>query len=84
MEAARAFIQDYYVAPRVVWYCDTISNAFNEKYASWPFRFWVLEPSKNGVPHTVGFKAMPKNAMYDLSDLGVYLMDRQSGSSGSD
>ena len=44
VEAARAFIQDYYVAPQVVWYCDMMTNAFNEKYASWPFRFWVLEP----------------------------------------
>ena len=51
LAAARAFIEDYDMPPQVAWYCDTMDDSFNKAYASWPFRFWVLEPATNDTPH---------------------------------
>ena len=81
LTAARALIEDYDMPPQVTWYCDTMDDNFNKAYASWPFRFWVLEPATNGT-HTVAFKPMPKNASYDLSELDTHLRQRQSSGRG--
>lgn len=70
LAAARTLVSDFYVAPEVAWYVDTMANEFNKAYASWPFRFWVLCP---GSPHTIQFKPMPKEAMYDLDELRSHL-----------
>jgi len=48
---------------------DTMNNSFNEAYASWPFRFWVLSRER------ILFKAMPQNARYSLQDLDDFLTD---------
>ena len=82
LAAARAFIEDYKMPPQVAWYCDTMDDNFNKAYASWPFRFWVLEPATDDAPHTVAFKPMPKNASYDLSELDTHLRQRQSSGRG--
>ena len=42
---------------------DAVANPFNEAYASWPFRWWVLGSA--AVLH----KPMPRGACYDLREL---------------
>ena len=43
VEAARSFVADFKVHPRLPFVADGMGNAFNAAYASWPFRFWVLD-----------------------------------------
>jgi len=59
-------------------YVDGMDNAFEHKYASWPFRFWVLNQTK------VLFKAMPKGAKYDLQTLDQFLDATRIGKSAHD
>ena len=66
MLACRALMQDYDVG--IPFYVDGMDNDFNAKYASWPFRFWVLSRDK-----CVELKAMPVNSCYDLKDLERFL-----------
>ena len=87
VEAARSFVADFQVHPLLPFVADGMGNAFNAAYASWPFRFWVLdgfeEPVKEqgagqgqGVEQhqpRVVFKAMPRNSSYYLKDLEAFL-----------
>ena len=61
MIAAKRFIKDFNVPHDIPFLVDDMSNDFNNKYASWPFRFWVLK--KDGLLRPrVQFKAMPRLA----------------------
>eukprot|EP00406_Dinophysis_acuminata_P050254 CAMPEP_0179318872 /NCGR_PEP_ID=MMETSP0797-20121207/57156_1 /TAXON_ID=47934 /ORGANISM="Dinophysis acuminata, Strain DAEP01" /LENGTH=54 /DNA_ID=CAMNT_0021030151 /DNA_START=11 /DNA_END=175 /DNA_ORIENTATION=- len=46
-----------------------MDDAFNRVFASWPFRFWVVLDGK------VVCKPMPRNAAYDIGELGQWLHD---------
>lgn len=65
MLACRALMQDYDVG--IPFYVDGMDNDFNAKYASWPFRFWVLNRD------SVELKAMPVNSCYDFKSLERFL-----------
>jgi hypothetical protein len=66
--ACRLFLQDYaFHLNDLDFVVDSIENKFESAYASWPFRFWILTPSR------VLFKAMPKGDRYDLNDLEIFL-----------
>ena len=74
-EACNYFLQDYseYMIG-FEFYVDTVltTTSFESTYASWPFRFWVLSSTK------VLYKAMPKDATYDLNDLDKFLTNYYS------
>lgn len=73
MIAAKRFIKDFNVPHDIPFLVDDMSNDFNNKYASWPFRFWVLK--KDGLLRPrVQFKAMPRLAAYFLEDLDESLI----------
>mmetsp|Transcript_7346 Transcript_7346/g.12975 ORF Transcript_7346/g.12975 Transcript_7346/m.12975 type:complete len:129 (-) Transcript_7346:296-682(-) len=69
LAAARILLADVDVAAelRSNCYADAIDNCFDAAYASWPFRFWVLNASQ------VLLKPMPRGATYDLGELEQYL-----------
>ena len=76
IEACRHLLQDYSShLDGIECYVDTMNNdgvvdaSFEAAYASWPFRFWVLSSTQ------VLFKAMPKDACYDLRDLEIFLTE---------
>lgn len=46
---------------------DTMDDAFETEFASWPFRFWVIHEGK------VALKPQPQDASYDLGDLESWL-----------
>lgn len=67
---ASKFKSDFSVHPRVSFVTDAMTNEFNHAYASWPFRFWVIDGS------AVTFKPMPKNCTYELGELQTHLEQR--------
>jgi len=70
LEACRIFVRDYAPFLRdVEFFVDKIDNEFESAYASWPFRFWVLNSTQ------ILFKAMPKQAAYDLRELEQFLKE---------
>lgn len=74
--AAKQFQADFFTAQSPIrLFADDIDNNFNLAYASWPFRFWVIEKQVGGPP-LVGLKAMPQNSSYDLQDCRDYLQLR--------
>lgn len=46
---------------------DTMDDAFDRVFASWPFRFWVVD---DGI---IALKPQPREAMYDLAELSDWL-----------
>jgi len=71
LAVAERFRDDFDVAPELTLYVDSIENEFNCAFASWPFRFWVIE--LGGEEPIVGFKAMPQGATYKIKHLDQYL-----------
>ena len=69
LAAARALLADYEVAAplREHFYADALGEPFDAAYASWPLRFWVLSRDR------VIFKAMPRDASYDIGELESFL-----------
>lgn len=72
---ASDFARDYKVSSRWSIFVDTVEagNPFEKAYAPWPLRFYILVRDTNGVVR-VAFKAQPKNASYDLSQVRDFLM----------
>ena len=69
LQAARLLLADVEMAAEL-WsncYADGIDDRFDAAYASWPFRFWVLNASR------VLLKPMPQGMTYDLGELEQYL-----------
>lgn len=65
LEAARDFLKVYDVGiPCAV---DTIENSFEARYATWPFRWYVLNQGK------VVYQAQPKDCTYDPAELERFL-----------
>lgn len=58
--------------PHIHFVVDPLANNFNRSYASWPFRFWVLESRQHDQVY-VRFKAMPSNSSYRIEDLDEFL-----------
>lgn len=71
--AARKFHADFCAGSDLHLLADSLTNEFNRELASWPFRFWVLERCPGGEGSVVGFKAMPKDCVYELEHLDLYL-----------
>ncbi|KAJ1459145.1 hypothetical protein M885DRAFT_586047 [Pelagophyceae sp. CCMP2097] len=46
---------------------DTMDDAFESQFHSWPFRWWVLQAGR------VAHKPMPKGAAYDIGELEAAL-----------
>jgi len=46
---------------------DTMEDAFNHEFASWPFRFWII------VDGRVALKPLPQASTYDVNELGRWL-----------
>eukprot|EP00656_Telonema_subtile_P037904 TRINITY_DN4233_c0_g2_i2.p4 TRINITY_DN4233_c0_g2~~TRINITY_DN4233_c0_g2_i2.p4 ORF type:complete len:135 (+),score=39.60 TRINITY_DN4233_c0_g2_i2:1641-2045(+) len=72
---ANKFLQDFCQECPLQLVVDSIDNQFNQVFASWPFRFWVLEKEVGGGVR-VGFKAMPEESAYDPEHLNQYLKGR--------
>jgi hypothetical protein len=65
-DVAKNFIEKYSFQWNT--YVDSIQNNFNNKYASWPLRAYVIE---NGC---IKFILQPKSpGYYDLSDLATFI-----------
>jgi ABC-type uncharacterized transport system ATPase subunit len=65
--AAKQFIKDYsFEIPTVI---DLISNPFEEVFASWPLRFYVIHKGK------LVYKAQPKNSTYEFEDVRSFLLE---------
>jgi hypothetical protein len=65
--AALDFQRDYsYRIPLVM---DTMANDFNSVYASWPLRYYVVQPSTGKLI----YKAQPSDSMYHLEQLCSFL-----------
>jgi hypothetical protein len=61
LAVAKDFIREFnFRIPIVI---DDISNPFEEVYACWPLRFYII---KDGI---LVYKAQPKNCTYDLGEL---------------
>ncbi|KNC46227.1 iodothyronine deiodinase [Thecamonas trahens ATCC 50062] len=60
-EAATHFADLYQL--RLPVFLDTLDNEFQTTYGAWPLRFYVFEAS------TLGYKAMPAECTYSISDL---------------
>lgn len=67
LAAARALAASPYALGGFEGVLDAPDDAFNRLFASWPVRFWVV---RGGV---VAFKAMPRDATYDVGDLEAWL-----------
>ena len=72
LSAARTLLADHAVAAPLkdAFYADAIGDPFDGAYASWPLRFWVLSRER------VLFKAMPRDASYDLGELEAFLQQQ--------
>jgi hypothetical protein len=72
--ACQALLADFDVNEGITWYADTMDNAFNHAYASWPFRFWVLSPGRvelKPMPHDL--QRTDYRAWYEIRDLDAWL-----------
>lgn len=74
--AVSALKKDFEMHSSIKILVDTIDNKFNESYASWPTRCWII---KDGV---IAFKSMPGDGNGDaitVSDLSSWLEEDQKG-----
>jgi len=68
IKVARDFATAFkYQIPLLV---DPIDNPFEEAYAPWPIRFYVLEDER------IVYLPEPKNATYDIAALRTWLLER--------
>lgn len=67
LAAAIGFLQAFpmHEAYRIV--LDSMEDSFNAAFASWPFRSWVV------LDGALAFKAQPREANYDVTELGAWL-----------
>lgn len=81
---AKSYREDFECHQDLAFFVDTMDNAFNHAFASWPFRFWVLARPEPGAGLVVQFKAMPQDSAYRIDDLSEFLRDGPSapGSGG--
>lgn len=71
---ATRFKERYQLSQRLPVLVDPVANPFEEAYAVWPFRFYILQrPAAGGSPEVV-FKAMPKDASYDITEARDFLL----------
>lgn len=69
-ELAKEFSEKFDVKfPMVV---DPVENPFDDVYAAWPLRFYILQDGK--LVH----KAQPEDATYDISVLREWLLNHQA------
>ncbi|AYV76331.1 MAG: iodothyronine deiodinase [Terrestrivirus sp.] len=49
-------------------YCDNMNNDAESKYASWPFRYYVISNNK-----TIKFIGQPEESYFDITELFNFL-----------
>jgi type I thyroxine 5'-deiodinase len=67
IQAAKQFVKDYKFEFHTV--IDLISNPFEELFAAWPLRYFVIHKEK------LVFKAQPENSTYEFSELHDFLLE---------
>lgn len=65
--AAERFVRDFPLHQAFEVALDTMEDAFNQEFASWPFRFWIVLDGR------VALKPNPQDASYDVNELGRWL-----------
>lgn len=67
LTVAKKFVEDYSFEINTV--IDLIDNPFENLFASWPLRYYVLHKGK------LIYKAQPKNATYVFADFRDFLVE---------
>ena len=67
--AAHKMMQEFPLPPQVHLLLDSEDNSFNTAYASWPFRYWVIE---GGI---LKCKLMPQSDLVSMDALKTWLED---------
>jgi len=67
--AASGFLRAFSLHDAFLVLLDTMEDAFNNAFASWPFRFWVILDGR------VALKPHPVDASYDVNELGRWLVN---------
>jgi len=65
--AAESFVRAFPLHLAFGGVLDTMEDAFNHEFASWPFRFWII------LDGQVALKPLPQAATYDVNELGRWL-----------
>lgn len=65
--AAVGLLEAFPLHPAFQVVLDSMEDAFNNAFASWPFRFWAI------VNGRVALKPQPREATYNLRELGGWL-----------
>lgn len=65
--AAESFVHAFPLHQAFEVVLDTMEDAFNREFASWPFRFWIILDGR------VALKPLPQAAAYDVNELGRWL-----------
>mmetsp|Transcript_39407 Transcript_39407/g.68288 ORF Transcript_39407/g.68288 Transcript_39407/m.68288 type:complete len:123 (-) Transcript_39407:52-420(-) len=66
-QAAHLLVKEYPLHPKLNLLLDNIQNEFNNTYASWPFRYWII---RNG---RVELKLMPEGDQTSMKPLEDWL-----------
>lgn len=73
-KAAIGFLKAFPLHPAFTVLLDTMDDAFNRVFASWPFRFWIVLDGK------IAYKPLPHEATYDINELGRWLKSYENAS----
>jgi len=65
--AASLLVNEYPLHPKLNLLLDNIQNEFNNTYASWPFRYWIIRNGK------VELKLMPEGDQTSMKPLEDWL-----------
>jgi len=76
-QLASNFARDYGLESWLPVVVDPIENPFEQSYAPWPIRFYVLSQGQDGVVK-VALKLQPQGASYDLAEVRRFLMETTS------
>ncbi len=68
IKIAKQFLHDFDMkSPHLTVVCDDMKNEFDQNYAAWPFRFYIINPQGQ-----IALKAQPKVGIYELNDIVNY------------
>lgn len=74
---ARRFATEYKLHASVRYCVDPIANPFDNAFASWPVRFYIVQDGK------LALKGQPTGGMYDMEDLRRWFGGRSDSSSNA-
>lgn len=67
LAAAASLLRAFSFHPAITIVLDTMDDSFDRAFASWPFRFWVVQEGK------IALKPQPQDAKYDIGELVRWL-----------